>query len=301
MTAIAASPTAETRRAGLARGAGRVPSSAWPFVMFLLLFVLGGILRPKLFGLDPLWSTAAFAMILAIASSGQTLAIIQGGIDLSIGNTITVSALSFLSLIASLGTFGALLAALLIGAAVGWLNGTVIAYLGVSPIVMTIAVNALLFGIVLLVFDFSQLTATPQIARDLTSGKVDLLGTAVPAIIPLGLVLLLMLQALLSRTGWGRSLYFLGSAPDAAELAGVPVNRMRVSAYMLSGALGALAGVVIAAFFGQTSVNMGDTYLLGRLRPSSSAARRSSAEAGRCSARSAARSSSARSRRSCPC
>jgi ribose transport system permease protein len=152
---------------------------------------------------------------------------------------------------------------LALGAAVGIGNGTLVARLGVSPIVITIAMNGLLFGIVLLVFDLSQLTAIPPIVEDLTAGGLDVLGTSIPAVIPLGLLLLLALQALLSRTGWGRSLYLVGSAPRMAELAGLPVQRVRISGYALSGVLGALAGIVIAGFFQQTSVGMGDTYLLG--------------------------------------
>jgi ribose transport system permease protein len=241
--------------------ARRVPTAVWPFAVFAVLFVLGGILRPSLLSLDGLWLTAAFAMILAVASAGQTLAIIQGGIDLSIANTITVSALTFLSTTDD-GVLVALLLALAAGAAVGLLNGVAIAQLEISPIVMTIATNGLLFGIVLLTFDFSQLTDTPQIVTDLTSGQIDVLGMAIPAIVPLGLMLLVGLQLALSRTGWGRALYLVGSAPEMADMVGLPVRRIRTLGYVLAGVLGALAGVVIAGYFAQTSVTMGDPYLL---------------------------------------
>jgi ribose transport system permease protein len=68
---------------------------------------------------------------------------------------------------------------------------------------------------------------------------------------------------LLSRTGWGRSLYLVGAAPEMAELVGLPVRRIRVVGYVLSGILAAFAGIVIAGYFAQTSVSMGDPYLLG--------------------------------------
>jgi ribose transport system permease protein len=255
------SPSAPAASARARELTGRLPAATWPFVVFAALFVLGGILRPNLFSLDSLWSTAAFAMILAIASSGQTLAIIQGGIDLSVANTITVSALTFLTE-AHRGWAAALVIALAAGGAVGLLNGVVIARLGVSPIVMTIATNGLLFGIILLTFDFSQLTDTPAIITNVTSDKIHVLGTAIPAVIVLGLVLILALQLLLSRTGWGRSLYLVGAAPEMAELMGLPVQRIRIVGYVLSGVLAAFAGIVIAGYFAQTSVSMGDTYLL---------------------------------------
>lgn len=241
----------------------RVPAAAWPLVVFAVLFLIGGIVRPNLLTLEALWSTAAFAMIVAIASSGQTLAVIQGGIDLSVPNTITLSALTFLSAVDSLGAFGAFVAAIAAGAVVGLVNGTIIAKLDLSPIVTTIAMNGFLFGVVLLTFDFSQLTDIPKFASDITSAKIGFLGTEVAAVVPVGLALLLALQALLSWTGWGRALFLVGAAPDVARLAGQPVDRIRITAYMLSGALAAFAGIVIVGFYAQTSTGMGAPYLLG--------------------------------------
>ncbi len=241
----------------------RVPAAAWPLVVFAVLFLIGGIVRPNLLTLEALWSTAAFAMIVAIASSGQTLAVIQGGIDLSVPNTITLSALTFLSAVNSLGAFGAFVVAIAAGAVVGLVNGTIIAKLSLSPIVTTIAMNGFLFGVVLLTFDFSQLTDIPRFAADITSAKIGFLGTEVAAVVPVGLGLLLALQALLSWTGWGRALFLVGAAPDVARLAGQPVDRIRITAYALSGALAAFAGIVIVGFYAQTSTGMGAPYLLG--------------------------------------
>lgn len=241
----------------------RVPNAAWPLVVFAVLFLVGGIVRPNLLTLDALFGTAAFAMIVAIASAGQTLAVIQGGIDLSVPNTITLSALTFLSAVDSLGAIGALVAAIAAGALVGVLNGTIIAKLELSPIVTTIAMNGFLFGVVLLTFDFSQLTEIPAFAHDITAAKIGFLGADVAAVVPLGLALLLALQALLSWTGWGRALFLVGAAPDVARLAGQPVDRIRIVAYALSGALAAFAGIVIVGFYAQTSTGMGAPYLLG--------------------------------------
>lgn len=241
----------------------RVPRGAWPYLVFLALLALGWVLRPQLLQADAIWSTVAFAMIVAIASSGQTLAIVQGGIDLSIANTITISALTFLTVAEGLGVFGALVLSLAIGVAIGTANGVLIAALGISPIVITIAMNGLLFGIVLLQFDFSQLSAVPAIVTSLTAGQLDVLGLRIPAVVPLGLVLLGALQLLMARTGWGRALRLVGSAAPMATLAGLPVRRLRITGYALAGALGAFSGIVIAGFFDQTSVGMGDVYLLG--------------------------------------
>jgi ribose transport system permease protein len=74
---------------------------------------------------------------------------------------------------------------------------------------------------------------------------------------------MLVLQFVLSYTGWGRGLYVLGSAPAAARLAGQAVDRTRITGYMLSGLLGSFAGLVILGFYKQAEPFMGTSFLLG--------------------------------------
>ena len=241
----------------------RVPASVWPIAVFFVLFIIGGLIRPNLMSLDSLLGTATFAMILALASYGQTIAIIQGGIDLSVPNTIAFAALSFLTWSGPLGPGLALVAAIASGAVIGVLNGLIIAKLGLTPIVTTIAMNGLLFGVVLLTFKNSELTVIPEFLTAITAGKIELFGVSFAAVLPLGLLVMLGLQLVLSYTGWGRRLFVIGSAAETARLAGLPVDRIRISAYALSGALAAFAGVVIVGFYGQALATMGNPYLLG--------------------------------------
>ncbi|WP_104180431.1 ABC transporter permease [Arthrobacter sp. B0490] len=242
--------------------AARVPRSIWPLVAFLVLFGIGGLIRPNLVTIDSLIGTATFAIILAIASFGQTVAVIQAGIDLSVPNTIAFSALAFLGLAGPLGPTGAFVAALLTGAVIGFLNGVVIAKLGLTPIVTTIAMNGLLFGVILLVFNFSELTAIPEFVIGITSAKVSVFGLEMAAVLLLGLALMGVLQLVLSFTGWGRSLFVVGSAAEAARLGGLPVDRIRVVGYVVSGVLAAFAGIVIVGYYQQASATMGASYLL---------------------------------------
>jgi ribose transport system permease protein len=263
MSAVA--PTAE--RAPAERGVRAlvrsVPQSAWPVAVFVILFLLGGLIRPALVSVDSLIGTATFAMILAVASFGQTFAVIQGAIDLSVPNTISFAGLSFLTWSGTIGPVAGFVAAVLSGVVIGVLNGLIVTKLGLTPIVTTIAMNGLLFGVVLLSFKNSELTEIPAFITAATANKVDILGIAVPAVLLLGLVLLVMLQLVLAYTGWGRSLFVVGSAADTARLAGLPVDRIRIVGFALSGALAALAGTVVVGFYGQALANMGDPYLLG--------------------------------------
>ena len=241
----------------------RVPRSVWPIAVFVVLFLLGGLIRPGLLSIDSLIGTATFAMILAIASFGQTVAVIQAGIDLSVPNTIAFAALGFLTWTAAFGPVLGFLGGLLAGVIVGLANGVIVAKLGLTPIVTTIAMNGLLFGVVLLTFRNSELTVIPQFLTDITATKLHVFGVGIAAVLPLGLVLMVVLQLVLSFTGWGRSLFVVGSAAETAKLAGLPVDRIRIAGYALSSALAAFAGIVIVGFYAQASATMGASYLLG--------------------------------------
>jgi ribose transport system permease protein len=253
----------EQAKRGMGALVRAVPQSAWPVAVFVILFLLGGLIRPALLSVDSLIGTATFAMILAVASFGQTFAVIQGAIDLSVPNTISFAGLSFLTWSGSIGPVAGFVAAVLSGVVIGVLNGLIVTKLRLTPIVTTIAMNGLLFGVVLLSFKNSELTQIPGFITAATADKVDILGLAVPAVLLLGLVLLVLLQLVLGYTGWGRSLFVVGSAADTARLAGLPVDRIRIVGFALSGALAALAGTVVVGFYGQALANMGDPYLLG--------------------------------------
>jgi ribose transport system permease protein len=263
MTDLATPQTAvQGEGSGLKALLRRVPTSAWVLIAFVVLFLLGGALRPSLFTLDGLITTVTFASILAVASFGQTVAVIQGGIDLSVPNTIAFSALGFLTWNATLGPGLAILVTLAAGAVIGLVNGFVIAKIGLTPIVTTIAMNGLLFGVLLLNFSLAELTNVPDVIKAFTAQKLPFLGTSVAAVVPFAIVLMLLLHLLLSWTGWGRSLFLVGSSEATARLAGQPVARIRITGYVLSSMLAALAGIVIVGYYNQAEAMMGSAYLL---------------------------------------
>jgi ribose transport system permease protein len=240
----------------------RMPKSLWPFVAFIALFLVGGLIRPSLLSPESLIGTATFAMILAIASYGQTVAIIQGGIDLSVANVIAFSALLFLTVSLTYGAWAGLLAATVAGAVIGLVNGWVITRLNLTPIVTTIAMNGLLFGLMLLWFRSSELAQVPDGLKSLTTGQLAVGGIKIPGVLLVGLLLMFILQAVLSYTGFGRMLVVTGASYGTAYYAGLNVRLTRMSGWVLSGFLASLAGVIIVGFYGQASPTMGATYLL---------------------------------------
>jgi ribose transport system permease protein len=156
------------------------------------------------------------------------------------------------------GADWAIPAVLVVGIAVGFANGLGVVLLKLNPIVMTLAVNTILGGVVLVYTKGTPTGSVPKGIIHLTQGSVGglpntlLLFVAVAAI---GVVIL-------NFTAFGRRLYAVGSSPKAAALAGVSVPGITVIAYTLSGLAAAVAGILLSGYANQAFLGMGDPYLM---------------------------------------
>ncbi len=200
---------------------------------------------------------SSFLLILAL---GQGTVILTGGLDLSVPWTIGLSGILLTGLLN--GQDGPLIYALplvlLVGIAIGAVNGIGIAVLGLSPIVMTLAMNGILQGLALLYSQGTPAGFSAPLMRWFMTERV--LGVT-PVVI---LVLLFVAAAvlLLTRTPFGRRVYGLGNGERVAALSGIKVDRTIILVYMLSGFCAALVGCLLTGFSGQASLGMGDEYLL---------------------------------------
>ncbi|MBN9018774.1 MAG: ABC transporter permease [Rhizobiales bacterium] len=198
--------------------------------------------------------------VIGIVAAGQTLVILLGGIDLSVGAVITVTAI-LLPLISPdwdpTGLVGIALA-LLIAAAIGFMNGVGQAFLKVPAIIMTLAMATFLQGLLILVAGGSAVSVTNK--------AVILLGSARPAGIPAGIILWIVVSfvvlLLIHRLPIGARLLALGANPLAARLSGVDVNRNSLIGYTLSGFFAGLAGMLLLGMNRQGYVGIGDPYLM---------------------------------------
>ena len=197
---------------------------------------------------------------LAILALGQGAVILTGGLDLSLPWTIGLSGILFAGMTQGMDAAmpGALAAVLLVGGLIGLVNGLAVAALGLSPIVATLAVNGILQGLALLYSGGTPAGFAPPLLRGFMTGQVLGVTPVVPAMALFAVLAVL----LLSHTAFGRRVYAVGNSVRAARLAGVPVGRTLVCAYVLSGLCAALAGILLTGFSGQASLGMGDDYLL---------------------------------------
>jgi len=231
------------------------------FVCFVLvLFATEFVLGNSLLSWHYYDSLIVLGSFLAILALGQGTVILTGGLDLSVPWTIGCCGIFCAGLLkgSDAALIYALPAALAFGALVGLLNGLGIVALGISPIVMTLAMNGILQGVALV---YSGGTpdgfASPGLRWFMTG--------AVAGITPVVFLMVLFVigaVVLLGRTPFGRRVYAVGNGVRAAELSGVPVKSTIVKVYVLSGLCAALVGCLLSGFAGQGSLGMGDEYLL---------------------------------------
>lgn len=230
------------------------------FVLVALVWLVAGLTLRGFGAYGHLRYLLELAAVIGIAAAGQTLVILMGGIDLSVGAVITVTAI-LLPLISPAwdptGLVGIVLA-LAIAAGIGFLNGAGAAYLRVPPIIMTLAMATFLQGLLVIVAGGSAVTVS--------NPAVILLGQARPFGIPAGVILWVVVSAgvllLIHRMPIGARFLALGANPLATRLSGVSVTRNTLILYALSGFFAGLAGILVLGMNRQGYVGIGDPYLL---------------------------------------
>ncbi|GAB3484908.1 ABC transporter permease [Nocardiopsis coralliicola] len=231
-------------------------------VLLVAAVAASAALQPGFF--SPYGLTASFATFLPLATiaAAQTVIVLGGGIDLSIGTIVTLS--SAVSVVLMQGDDArlplALAAGLAAGAACGLLNGLVVAVLRLQPIVATFATSFIFGGAALLVLPKPGGTASPILTE--TYRMVVLAFVPVPAVL---LVVLWLAWRVLRRHRLGQYLYAVGGSAEAAYSSAVPVSAVRVASYTLGGLIAALAGVWLLADSGAGDPTLGTELTLGSI------------------------------------
>jgi ribose/xylose/arabinose/galactoside ABC-type transport system permease subunit len=184
-----------------------------------------------------------FVVLLAL---GMTVVLITGGIDLSVGSVMGLSAgIGAYTITTGVPLFLGLLAAVAAGGFLGFINGLLITRLGLPDFIATLAMLGVARGVLFLWTNGVPLTGYMLPEYYIISGLEQPFGfLTVPMLLAIAAVLAVGL--LLKATGFGRHAYGIGSNPQAALLSGVPVNRIKVTAYVISGLTAGVAGMLMA-------------------------------------------------------
>jgi ribose transport system permease protein len=225
----------------------------------MLLFALVTLYSPGFANPAHVATLITLASFTGIVAIGQTVVIVGGGIDLSVPWILNSAAILVTGLAHGQNPplFWIVPLILALGCGVGIINGIGIALLRVPPIVMTMSVNVITQGVLLIVTRGFPPPLSPQALTFIAAGKLG----PIPMMLLLWVILAAILVVIERRTAFGRYLYALGSNRTVATLSGVPVVRTTITAYAVSGATAALAGMLLAGYSRQAYLGMGDPYL----------------------------------------
>lgn len=232
---------------------------AYAGVLFLL--VVGYIIHPSFDSLTHLGTLVVLASFVIVIGFGQGLAILTGGLDLSLPYVMTFAAveLALANSSAHSSLVWSTLWVLGLCVMIGVVNGLGIVWLKLSPIVMTLATNTVLNGGVLVLTNGAPGGSSPGALLTLMNGQ--LFGNVPILVLPLaGFVIAGVV--LLERTTFGRRVYAVGNSPTVAWLSGVNVGAIVVSVYAVSALCSGLGGLMLLGFANQSFIGMGDQYLL---------------------------------------
>jgi ribose transport system permease protein len=224
----------------------------------ILLFIVTLVIAPRSLGQASLLAMIVPAAVLAVAAIGQTLVVQQKGIDLAAPGYITLAGTMVAVFPDRFGTpiWLAVLLSLCVVGLGGWLNGIIITRLNVTPIISSLAMNSLMLGVMWTISGGSTLAATDELRVFGTDVFFSL-----PLIVWLALVLIIATAVFMARTAAGRRFVGVGANHHAARATGVAVNRYIVSAYIASSVSAGIAGIMLVAYLGKSSLSLGAPYL----------------------------------------
>lgn len=231
------------------------------FLIVVVMFISGEIVARGFASFSHIGAILRTASFLGIVAVGQTLVVLTGGIDLSVGPIITMGNVFICMFMGGLdaNNLWSLSAIILLGMAFGTINGLGVTYLRISPLVMTLAVGSLVTGVTLI---FSQGAPKGLASPFLRQMGVGNLAGQVPIIVVIWAALSAVVIILLGGSAYGRKLYYTGANIKAAILSGVRVRLVKTVAYSLSGAFAAVSGALMAGYTRTAFLGIGDEYTM---------------------------------------
>ena len=233
----------------------------WAALGALLLWLTLGLVSGNL-SVESFFANAYTASYLGLVALGQMIVVSsgRGAIDLSIPGVITLAA--YVSMGVVNGSDGMLVAGLLavvaLGLLIGLINGALVVYVRIPPIIATMAVSYILITLTLLYNRGFAVFKICPILLGITRDRVF----GVPVMLIVVVAVAALVHYVMQRTTFGRALLAVGQNIAAAQLAGINTVRVEIAAYVISGILASVGGLLVAARVGGAFLGMGDSYML---------------------------------------
>jgi ribose transport system permease protein len=232
--------------------------------IFAVMFAVYGLKQPVGLTANIINTASNKGALLALVAMAQTLPVLTGGLDLSVGAIFVLSNCLASSLVVGSPAETALgiVAVLIVGLVCGTVNGIIIVYGRLQPLIVTLAMGAVYFGLALAIRPQPGGSVNFELADFMTRSSY-----AVPHSALLLLLVVLLIWIPYRRSVLGRAAYAIGSAEQSAYMSGVPVNRAKVLAYALSGLLAAIGGLLLTAvtYSGAAKMAIANDYTLNSI------------------------------------
>ena len=225
------------------------------FLLLIVLIVAGTLLSDVFLTPRNLLNILFAVSVLGVVALGQTMLLITGNFDMSVSYVVGLSGIvTVLAQIAGLGLAGSVLAGLGVGLGVGIVNGLLVVRTGANPFLVTLGTATLAYAASLMLTQSQTLYAPIEAFTLLGRGRI--FGVLHYSVV-IFIVLALVLELVLRRTIFGRSLYVIGLNETAGRLSGLSVRSSKIAAFALCGGTAALAGLIMTARTGSTVASAG--------------------------------------------
>ena len=226
---------------------------------FFVLCIIISVITPRFLTVANITNVLTQVSVNAVIAIGMTFVILTGGIDLSVGSILAIAGALAASVIKTNGNvFLAVIAAVLVGGAIGIINGLLVSKGKVQAFIVTLASMTIFRGITYVYTNGTPISGLNSGFGAIGNKKLGILP--VPVLITA--VAVLIAYYLLSQTRFGRYLYALGGNEDSARLSGINTDRIKTWVYVVSGITAAISGVIITSRIGSASPNAGSGFEL---------------------------------------
>jgi ribose transport system permease protein len=233
-------------------------------ILLLIAIAINLFLQPNMFDLETLNSNMRVFLPLILLAVGQAIVLLGGGIDISVGGTVSIVNTILATQVGLDGSpekmWQFVIISLFVGILAGMINGFFIAYLRLQPIITTYATSFLFAGFALFVL--------PNPGGGIPADIANIYRTSTPLGIPLAfyiIIIVLLIWIYLSATRYGKYLFAVGGKAEAAYETAVPVVWVQFSTYVISGFMAALAGIAITMLAGSGNAEIGNPMTLNSI------------------------------------
>ncbi len=224
------------------------------FMIVAVMFIFMTFASPYFLTIPNLLAVMLGLSLEAIIAVAMVHLMVSGGFDMSVGSVVAFTGASTAMMLRSgMPVPLAVLIGLIIGGAIGLFNGFIVAKVGINAFVTTLSSLSLFRGLTLIVTRGQNIAGLPKSFKLI--GQAKLIGVQTPIII--AVILLIIGDVLLRRSRFFRQSYYIGGNEQAARLSGIPVDRMKILAYTLTGLFAGISGIVMTARLGAASVTAG--------------------------------------------